>query len=146
MAETVGSVLLYTLPDERPDGVYCVGCGVRVCGLPRPGDVLCITCRCGATFLEGVQGGVSGAMPPASLVMLAYEVRELGQAVAGDLPHIERYLGRSRVDRQRRVMIEAALRQLGMTSEDECAQCREKATRRRGKVKAAAVPTDLVDE
>lgn len=95
--------------------LYCVGCG-RAITKSKPGQLLVISCGCGASapILHSEDGRWA---PPLSLV----------RATGITLPHIEYYLGFSDHQSPLKTKVTQMLRALGSISYKECsdADCRE---------------------
>lgn len=101
--------------DDDSKMLYCVGCGRTVCA-SKPGQVLAISCVCGANapILHTKDGHWA---PPASFVL----------ATGAMLPHLEYYLGFSDYQSPLKTKATRMLRAMGAISYTECtdAHCRE---------------------
>lgn len=96
--------------------LYCAGCGQVVCQT-APGELLAVSCRCGALAPVLYHGG--GVHPPFSLISALLN----SQAP----PHVEYYLGYSDHMDPLRCRVETLLRAIGATSQANCKdqRCRE---------------------
>ena len=101
--------------DDNDEMLYCVGCGCAVAA-SKPGQVLAISCVCGANapILHTKEGKWA---PPCSLVLSTGIV----------LPHLEYYLGFSNHESPIKTEVIRMLRAMGSISYTECPEvhCRE---------------------
>lgn len=106
--------------------LYCVGCGA-VAALAWPGDVLAISCKCGAysPLLAEALDDPFGKLwsMPASLMRIIS-----GEVSAEARPHVENYLGYSGGTNPAKRFWENQLRAYGLTSAADCEreECRER--------------------
>ena len=108
--------------------LHCVGCGNGVCPLPEPGQMLAISCRCGAYSPILVRPDLLDAAEPVATMKPASVIRvqvmhEAGLRVSG---HWENHLGpepRTIVGRAwKTYLIECGLTSMADCHEDRC-QC-----------------------
>ncbi len=103
--------------------LYCVGCGVAVIS-SRPGQVLAMSCRCGANAPILHSEAHTSWAPPASFV-LATGVKPP--------PHLEYYLGFSDHESPLKTEVTRQLRAMGSVSFTECPEERCPRAFERGK-------------
>ena len=102
------------------DILFCVGCGSAVCR-SYPGQLLAISCRCGA--YAPILRGPWGFSAPASLVLR----RPTKGVMPEKLPHLEYYLGYSDHESKEKAQAIRELRGVGAISQAECPEqeCQE---------------------
>lgn len=108
----------------HPEGVmlYCLGCGGPVCRA-RPGDILAISCRCGA-YAPILFSDDHHVAPPASLIAAALTGKTN--------THIEYYFGYSNHESPLKRGLAEELKRLGATSQAECPEPKCQKAYRRG--------------
>lgn len=130
--------------------LHCVGCGNPVARAPEPGDMLAISCRCGAySPILVLEAGleledVAAPAVPGSLLQITEDWLMFGSSAdllhrvwRRDIKqvHWERYLGPEPATWAGRAWL-ALLIAIGMTSMADCEKCRrehERMTAGRGK-------------
>lgn len=99
--------------------LHCAGCGGPVCRA-SPGDILAISCRCGAQapVLYDPLRQCAPFFPSSMVRAIAEHTR---------LPHMEFYLGSSDHESTDRTVLTGWLRAAGATSQADCPEpkCRE---------------------
>lgn len=108
--------------------LYCLGCGGPVCRA-RPGDVLAISCRCGAYAPVLLTADNQVAWTPASL--------QVALVRRGSTCHLEYWLGYSDNDSPGKRELVTVLRAMGIISQAECPESKCQEAYRRGKAEWA---------